>query len=91
VAILSGRALLDVKNKVGLDTIAYAGSHGFNIEGPGESFHDERGQKFLPFLDKAELDLITAVRDIRGIRVERKPYALAVHYRLADDRVVPEL
>ncbi|MDD5701261.1 MAG: trehalose-phosphatase [Dehalococcoidales bacterium] len=91
VAVLSGRALLDVKNKVGLDTIAYAGSHGFNIEGPGESFHDERGQKFLPFLDKAELDLIKAVRDIRGIRVERKPYALAVHYRLADDRDFPEL
>lgn len=35
VAILSGRDLDDVRQRVNIDTIIYAGSHGFDISGPG--------------------------------------------------------
>src|SRR5215212_6945842 len=35
VAILSGRDLDDVRLRVGIDGIVYAGSHGFDIAGPG--------------------------------------------------------
>lgn len=34
VAVISGRGLADVRQRVGLDTLAYAGSHGFEIVGP---------------------------------------------------------
>src|SRR2546430_4238102 len=35
IAILSGRDLDDVRRRVDLDGIVYAGSHGFDIAGPG--------------------------------------------------------
>jgi trehalose 6-phosphate phosphatase len=38
VGIISGRALSDLKEKVRLNDIIYAGNHGFEIEGPGLSF-----------------------------------------------------
>ncbi len=91
VVIMSGRALDDVKNLVGLENLIYAGSHGFNIAGPGESFHDKFGQKFLPALNKAEKELRDVVKDLRGVRLERKPFAIAVHYRQADEALVPGL
>src|SRR3989339_69757 len=36
VAVISGRDLSEVKRLVGLDKIYYAGSHGFDISGPGD-------------------------------------------------------
>ena len=35
VAVISGRDLADVRERVGLEEIVYAGSHGFEIVGPG--------------------------------------------------------
>lgn len=34
VAVVSGRALSDIKNKVGIQNITYAGNHGMEIGGP---------------------------------------------------------
>ena len=92
VAIISGRDLNDVRKMVGLDNIVYAGSHGFDIAGPGGSFKDQKkGEPFLPALDKAETELETAVKGIKGVHIERKRFAIAVHYRMADQKVVPDL
>ena len=38
IAIVSGRALGDVKGRVGMPGLIYAGNHGLEIEGPGLSF-----------------------------------------------------
>lgn len=35
VAVLSGRALEDIKKRVGLPGVYYAGNHGLQIDGPG--------------------------------------------------------
>jgi alpha,alpha-trehalase len=91
VVIMTGRALYDVKNLVGLENLVYAGSHGFKIAGPEESFHEERGDEYLPSLDKAETELKDKVKDLNGVRIERKPFTIAVHYRLASEAIVPEL
>ena len=82
VAMISGRDLADVQNMVGIDDIAYAGSHGFDISGPGGQYRDqEKGKGFLPALDRAEAELAKALQDIPGTRVERKLFAIAIHYR----------
>jgi len=82
VAIISGRDLPDVREKVGIDALYYAGSHGFDIAGPGglRREHPE-GSRLLPELDRAEQDLRKALADIGGCRIERKKFAVAVHYR----------
>ncbi|RCV88103.1 trehalose-phosphatase [Vreelandella rituensis] len=83
VAIVSGRDRADVEQLVALDNLIYAGSHGFDIAGPGGlHMQQERAQEFLPALDHAEAELKQKLNDIEGVIVERKRYAIAVHYRL---------
>ena len=85
VAIISGRDLGDVQNMVGIGDIAYAGSHGFDIVGPGGRYRNqEMGKRFLPMLKRAEAELRKAIRDIPGARIEHKRFAIAVHYRQVD-------
>jgi len=85
VAIISGRDLADVRKMVGVEDIFYAGSHGFDIVGPrGQHRDQERGKSFLPALGHAEKDLAKALEGIPGVRIERKLFAIAVHFRQVD-------
>ncbi len=85
VAVISGRDLDDVRGMIGLDELIYAGSHGFEIAGPaGMHIAREEGTRFLPLLDEAERELSGALAAITGVRLERKKFAVAVHYRNAD-------
>jgi trehalose-phosphatase len=80
VAILSGRDLDDVRRRVNIDSIVYAGSHGFDIAGP-HGLRREMATEFLPTLDLAEKELHEALDGISGARVERKRFSVAAHYR----------
>ena len=83
VAVVSGRDLDDVRGKVEIDGIAYAGSHGFDLVTPtGE--REQRAREFLPALDRAEAALRLDLEPIPGTRVERKRFAIAVHFRNVD-------
>jgi alpha,alpha-trehalase len=87
VAVVSGRDLADVRAMVGVEGIAYAGSHGFDIRGPDGVRH-QRGAEYLPDLDAAERELGPLVDRVPGARIERKTFAVAVHVRqVADERV----
>lgn len=82
VAIVSGRDRADVQRLVQLDTIFYAGSHGFDIAGPqGMHLQYEQGIEFLPVLDQAEKELRRRLAPIVGALVERKKFSIAVHFR----------
>jgi len=89
VGVISGRDMSNVKKLIGIDSLIYAGSHGYEITGPGGLQADSKGAAFLPALDKAERDLREKIGHIRGVLVERKKYAIAVHYRLSDPAAVP--
>lgn len=79
VAIVSGRDRVDVQRRVGLDELIYAGSHGFDIRGPG--LRIEQGAAFLPDLNSAEAELRLSLAHVPGALLERKTYTLAVHVR----------
>ena len=84
VAIVSGRDRADVQHLVGIDNLIYAGSHGFDIRGPG--LQSEHGAAFVPDLEAAEGELRQSLARIRGALLERKTYSLAAHVRgLAPD------
>lgn len=92
VAVLSGRDLDDVRGHVRIESIYYAGSHGFDIASPrGWRTEYEQGTAFLPALDQAEADLQEQLSSIPGARVERKKFAIAVHYRKALEKDVPAI
>lgn len=84
VAVISGRDLRDVRERVGLPDLVYAGSHGFDISGPDLRKEAERAADFLPALDAAEAELTEALGALEGVQVERKKFSIAVHYRRAD-------
>ncbi|HEX9313080.1 MAG TPA: trehalose-phosphatase [Actinomycetota bacterium] len=90
VAVISGRDLNDVRAMVGLPGIWYAGSHGFDIAGPNGERH-QNAADLLPALDQAEAELRAGVAGIPGARVERKRFAIAVHYRQVDESHVLEI
>jgi alpha,alpha-trehalase len=92
VAMISGRDLVDVKRLVGIEGIIYSGSHGCDIDGPADLVgRQQRGTEFLPLLDEAEEELTQAVKGIGGAWVERKRFAIAVHYRLVAEVDVPRV
>jgi len=90
VAILSGRDLEDVRRRVGIDAIVYAGSHGFDIAGP-HGLRRQIATEFLPDLDTAEKELHESLHGISGAQLERKRFSIAAHYRNVNENDVPTL
>lgn len=90
VAVVSGRNVDDVRKRAGITGIYYAGSHGFDIAGPG-GLHQQhaKGVEALPALDAAERELRSAVATIGGALVERKRFSIATHYRLVAENDWP--
>src|SRR4029434_2598322 len=76
VAILSGRDLDDVRGRVHVDGVVYAGSHGFDIVGAG-GLRRELGAAYLPMLDTAEMELHVALDAISGSPFEVQHLSLA--------------
>ena len=90
VAILSGRNLDDVRQRVNINAIIYAGSHGFDIAGP----HGLRKQvaiERLPIIDSAEKELRRTLACIPGALVDRKRFSVAAHYRNVHENDVGEV
>jgi trehalose 6-phosphate phosphatase len=85
IAIVSGRALADVRPRVGLERVYYAGNHGLEIDGPDVArvhpvAHDARDA-----LAALARSLDDALRPIPGVIVEDKGLTLSVHFRLVTD------
>jgi trehalose 6-phosphate phosphatase len=89
VAILSGRDLADVRQRIGLPGLWYAGSHGFELTGPdGKHHQNTEAAASIPVLAAAAAELAAQLGDIPGVAVEHKRFGVAVHYRnAARDRV----
>ena len=92
VAVVSGRDVAFVMREVGLGDLWYLGSHGFDVVAPsGVDVSTGREHEFAAFLgplDEAEEGLRRRLVDVVGAQVERKKFAVAVHYRrVADDEV----
>ncbi|MDT0650213.1 trehalose-phosphatase [Autumnicola edwardsiae] len=91
-AVVSGRGMKDVSQRVKLPELYYAGSHGFEISGPGNFLKEnDEAQKVLPIFDKIEPVLREKLKDINGVDFERKKFTLAIHYRQVNESQVSEV
>lgn len=89
VAIVSGRGREDVEKLVGIDGLYYAGSHGFDIAGPGfKMLHPEAKNRVNVVGEIIEI-LNEKIGFIEGILIEKKIYSVAVHYRLVREEKIP--
>lgn len=89
--IVSGRMREDVEKLVGIPGLIYAGSHGFDIKGPQISMIEPRAEKTIPLISQIIVRLKKELSDSEGIIIEEKKFSVAVHYRLADEKSVPEI
>lgn len=80
-AVLSGRGLDEVKSRVGLDHFYYAGSGGLEIDLLSERRVFPGCAEFEPTLNAVHESLLKPLQQFPGTWVERKPAALAVHFR----------
>lgn len=92
VAVVSGRDLRDVRNLVNLDNLFYSGSHGFEIVAPDNSRMElDEAKRRVSSIDGVEKDAQSILSGIEGALVERKKFALAVHYRQVSEENVEKL
>ena len=90
VAILTGRDLDNVRQRVNIGAIVYAGSHGFDIAG-GRGLRKEMATEFLPRLDMVEKEIGEQLAGIPGARLERKRFSIAAHYRNVNASDIPKV
>jgi len=84
IAIVSGRGLSDVRTKVGIGGLWYAGSHGAEISDPDGRFHQNPlADDSVPMLQRAIDELRPQLLAIPGVHIENKRLCVSVHYRNA--------
>lgn len=83
IAIVSGRELWDLRRRVGIPGIVYAGEHGMEIRGRGLQFIEPGALARRGVIRLIARELSGSLREIPGVFVEEKHLTLAVHYRLA--------
>lgn len=91
LAIISGRALKDIKKLVGLKNIIYSGNHGLEIEGPKIKFKSSVSFEYQKILKQIKNSLILKFFGIKGILIEDKGLTLSIHYRSVDKKQIPRV
>jgi len=82
VAVVSGRSLVDLKERVRLPDVAYAGDHGLEISGPGFHHIPPEAEEFRTTVAEIGEALEAALEGIPGVIFEHKGLSMSIHYRL---------
>ena len=90
VAVMSGRDADDVRSRVGIEGLVYAGSHGFDVIWP-DGRREVRGTEYQESLRRAQAQLEEALAEVPGAELEPKRFAVAIHYRRVADEHVPDV
>lgn len=80
-AIVSGRALSDLKKRVGIEGLVYAGNHGLEFEGPKIRFVHPDASAMIKLLERIARNLEEALNQFPGVIIENKGLTVSVHYR----------
>ncbi len=88
VAVVSGRSLSDIKEKMGIHPLIYMGNHGLEYEGPFMKHVHPDAADFKDTIAEIEGKLREVFKDLEGILVEDKTFTLSVHYRMLDENKV---
>lgn len=83
VAVVSGRSLADLRERVDVD--AYAGNHGLELYCDGETLVHPAARDASAAIEAACDEVERRLRDVEGVVVERKEVTATVHYRLVEE------
>jgi len=92
VILVSGRAAHDAKRMVGVERVWAVGNHGAEVINPsGDTTVDPEVSRYAEPMARTAQTLEPLLTAITGVVLENKTWTLSVHYRAADERVVPRL
>ncbi|MBI3329467.1 MAG: trehalose-phosphatase [Nitrospinae bacterium] len=89
VAIVSGRALADLRGRVDIEAAWLAGNHGLEIEGPRTAYRHPGALRFRPAIEALARTLQSALREMPGALVEDKGLTLTIHTRRTPAALLP--
>ncbi|MFQ5801744.1 MAG: trehalose-phosphatase [Candidatus Methylomirabilales bacterium] len=81
VGIISGRGLRDLRRRIGIRGLYYAGNHGLELRGPHLRFLHPGAAATRPVLVRIAKQLRKRLGGIPGILVEDKTLSLSFHFR----------
>ncbi len=91
IAIVSGRSLEDIKRKVDIDNIVYAGNHGAEIWGENKLVVGQHLGDNKNILRKIISELKEVLSSVDGVVLEDKGITASIHYRLVNDSELGKL
>ena len=89
IAVISGRSLEDIRERVGIAGITYGGNHGLEVEDPEVKFRYPLPEKVSRDLDNLRGKLGKALPPGVGTFLEDKGITLTVHFRNVNRRELP--
>ena len=84
VAVVSGRNIEDLQQRIGIEGVIYAGNHGAEIRFKAETLVSQQSRRDRRRLEEFVDRLRSALSSISGVLVEDKGITASVHYRLVD-------
>jgi trehalose 6-phosphate phosphatase len=92
VVLVSGRAASDARRVVGVENVWTIGNHGAEVMRPtGEITVDAGVARYAEPVAQTARTLEPLLESFDGVALENKRWTLSVHYRAADDAIVPRL
>lgn len=91
VGIISGRALKDIEEKVGVKGLIFAGNHGLEIAYKKKRFIYPAAKRYVWLISRIARSLKRGLALFSGAILEEKGLSLSLHYRLVKKRNLPEL
>jgi len=86
VAVVSGRPIEELKQLIQLEELLYVGNHGLEWLAPREPKHScAIGKPVMDALQSLRDQFSHSMADLRGVFLEDKGTALALHFRLASE------
>lgn len=91
VAIISGRALKDIRGRVRIEDIIYAGNHGAEIWDGKKTVISQGSEEGRSLLEEVLEKLKKETSHIKGVRIEDKGITASLHFRGVNVRQVGDI
>jgi len=84
IAILTGRTVSDVRDRVNIQDVYYGGNHGIEISGPRVNYTHPDALSGKDIIDKVCREIEQEIGNIEGAFIEKKKFGFTLHYRMAN-------
>lgn len=89
LGIVTGRSIQDIKKRIKLKKIIYAGDHGFEIQSKELSFRYPIASEYKKAIQEIMIKIKKQLFPIEGVILQQKEYSTSIHYRRVESSDLP--